>query len=537
MLSAAPHTGPAAARACRLTFRQPLVEDGREQALYDWESRVLTVHLPKAEPGRHFEGLQMLAELLAPPSNARLPPKIEVLSSTPAHPPGDVEAGGVLAAEQGAGGGEGGGDGSEWEAVQSVEAAAGLEPLLGSRCGYGFNRAFSGVFLHVPPSEAGMQCPSPDLPGAAGEAERAELRLQHESAAYDDDHYAADLLDEDDEIAGLLAFRPWWLRARERLICAGATRAEAGTCAGDEGRRAEEGGAAVQLGAEEAEQLRALRLRSHLLSAAEAAGPVPSGLVDLLFAYCHEWRCTLGEGSCESAWTVLNLSATLSWLARFEGPPAHEVCLSCVRRSLVFPLHRHWQLALTVLDDVAAVLELGSAAVLRCLLRVRALLEGADGEAHLLNEVVLDGYIGWLQHGLGTASAHGLRDLAAKVRSAGIDPSELPPHFCALASLDDSGRPGSDAGASRSGTNSEADSDDGVPNDDGELPQKAAGITEMEATPAGQALAGGGGVVGGTVATGSARGPEAEPEAEAVLADSMARCEVVGSNDKLTTIC
>ena len=52
----------------RLTFRYPLVEDGRERAVNDISSGVLTVWLPKETPGLHFEGLDMLAELLRRPS-------------------------------------------------------------------------------------------------------------------------------------------------------------------------------------------------------------------------------------------------------------------------------------------------------------------------------------------------------------------------------------------------------------------------------------------------------------------------------------
>lgn len=427
--------------ARRLTFRHALVEDGRERASYDWESRVLTVHLPKAERGLHFGGLQTLAELLAPPKRARLPPKIEVLSSTPA-------AGADAPAADGADGGGGGGDGSEWEAEQSAEAAAGLDALVGARAGYGFNRAYSRVFAHVPPSEAGMQCPSPDLPGAPGEALLASMRLAHESAAYDDGHYAADLLDEEEEVGGLLAHRPWWVAARQH-----------GAAAGSAGPAEEAPAAPPRLGAEEEEQLRALRPREHLLDEAEAAGPVSAALVDLLYAVCYDERATLGEGSCESAWTVLALSACLSWLARFEAP--REACVSCVRRSLAFPLYRHWALSQALLEDVACVLDLGPAAVLRCLLRLRALLQGADGDAHLLNAILVDDTIGWVRQARGAASARGLLRLAHAVRAARVQPSDLPAHFCALGSLELGGQAGGEAqGGSGEASSSEEESDE-----------------------------------------------------------------------------
>ncbi|KAG8459910.1 hypothetical protein KFE25_010959 [Diacronema lutheri] len=443
----------------RLTFRHALAEDGRERASYDWDSRLLTVHLPKAEPGVRFEGLQMLTELLAPPKGARLPPRIEVISSSPADALADAAAAPTAARagrDDAAGDAE---DGAEWEAVQSVEAAVGLEALATSRAGYGFNRAYSGVFARVPPSEAGMSCPSPDAPGAPDAARWAELRVQHECERYDDEHYTADLLGEDDEIVGLLDYQPWWHAAHTAAGGANACSSGAG------------GGDAIVLDGAELERLRALRRREHLLDKREAACALSSGLVDLLFATCYDWRVTLGDGSCESAWTVLALSATLSWLARFEGPPAREVCISCVRRSLVFPLYRHWRLALAVLSDVAAVLELGAPAVVRCLLRLQALLQRADGDAHLLDDIFVSDFISWVQQGRGPASPHGLRELAARVRAADVRPSDLPAHFCAMSALDraraggasgDETTSSGDEGGTESGSNGASSSSDGA---------------------------------------------------------------------------
>jgi len=298
--------------------------------------------------------------------------------------------------------------------VQSEAAATGLEPLSHAAAGYGFNRAYSGVFAHVPPSEASMHCPSPDEPGAPAEPELVVLRLRHESEAYDDEHYAADLVCEDEEIAAALAFEPWWVRTEA---------AGAGVGAAED---------AVRL---EKEQLLRLRFREHLLGEGEARTAVSNGLVDLLYAACYDWRTTLGEGTCESAWTVVTLSATLAWLARFEEVPAKEVAVSCVRRCLAYPLYRHWRLALAVLDDVARVLALGAPAVLKCLLRLHALLESAEGEASLLNSLFLEDYLGWAQAGKGAASRQALLALGDAVRAAAVQPADMPAHFCALDSL------------------------------------------------------------------------------------------------------
>ena len=74
--------------------------------------------------------------------------------------------------------------------------------------------------------------------------------------------------------------------------------------------------------------------------------PLYLGLVDILFAYAYDDRTTEGERNAESAWTMCKLSATLSALEVFASIP--EVATSCLRRSLAFPLYRHWGLSVQV---------------------------------------------------------------------------------------------------------------------------------------------------------------------------------------------
>ena len=102
------------------------------------------------------------------------------------------------------------------------------------------------------------------------------------------------------------------------------------------------------------------------------------GLVDILFAFAYDQRATLGENNVrvsmshdhlipppvasfiqvESAWNICKLSPTLSWLEVFRGS-VHEVVYCCLRRSLTYPLFRHWQLAMAVLQDTRDIFHLG----------------------------------------------------------------------------------------------------------------------------------------------------------------------------------
>ena len=127
----------------RLTFRQLLTEDGREAATYDAAAGVLTVRVPKATPGEHFDDLGMLSELLRKPDRSAAPkrgPLIEVMSSTTA---------------EGAEGEDDACEDDEDEADMDEAIAADCEvdqalpsadALLG-RVRYGFNDAYSAVFI------------------------------------------------------------------------------------------------------------------------------------------------------------------------------------------------------------------------------------------------------------------------------------------------------------------------------------------------------------------------------------------------------
>ena len=162
----------------------------------------------------------------------------------------------------------------------------------------------------------------------------------------------------------------------------------------------------------------------------------------LLFAYAYDHRVTGGEGSVESSWTVRTLSPLLSWLvdgahgeaadagadaggaaalgagfaalrvgadaegaaARASAPPALPgmlgTAVACLRRALVFPYLRRWDLGAACLSDAVTLLMCGRRAALRALLHVRRLLAHGDDDSemhYLLNTLVVDDYCAWLQ--------------------------------------------------------------------------------------------------------------------------------------------
>ncbi|CAN0228872.1 unnamed protein product, partial [Laminaria digitata] len=133
----------------------------------------------------------------------------------------------------------------------------------------------------------------------------------------------------------------------------------------------------------EEEQMRRLPNREYLIPAGGFEEKrALLGLADILFSYAYDHRTTGGDATVESAWTVAVLSPLLTWLevrglvasatVRATGD-VDETCvaLAGLRRSLIFPYLRVWELGTLVVKDVRDILSAGKRCILRCLLQVR----------------------------------------------------------------------------------------------------------------------------------------------------------------------
>lgn len=137
-----------------------------------------------------------------------------------------------------------------------------------------------------------------------------------------------------------------------------------------------------------------------------------AGLADLLFAYCYDLRMTAGEHTVESAHNMSRLSCSLSWLEDFSQQSDRHISVSdgikfSLRRSVIYPYLRVWKLARKVLADVVKLLFLGKRAILKCLLRIRAIFEHTDTH-YLLNKLYVDDYCTWIQQQQQDDTTHGL---------------------------------------------------------------------------------------------------------------------------------
>lgn len=104
-------------------------------------------------------------------------------------------------------------------------------------------------------------------------------------------------------------------------------------------------------------------------------------LVQLLFAYCYDNRTNDGEATVESGWNITKLCRTLTASVVVADHMSFKsnllaTMIGCARRALTVPLYRHWQLTrqCLVLDTVAC-LKAGRSYIVTCLNEIRLRLE------------------------------------------------------------------------------------------------------------------------------------------------------------------
>ncbi|KAH9407097.1 Hsp90 cochaperone shq1 [Tyrophagus putrescentiae] len=304
---------------------------------YDAEKGELVVPVEKAVPGEHFTGLEAIGRLLSGPKSRLSRRLVEVLEEN-----GDPKTPLIEDLVEGAEEEE---EDFDWNIEQKLPEEENKP--------YGFANRYSGVLERLG-AELAAELVDLKEPGRKSRAERRAERIAAEEADFDEDHYVADLYDNDED---------------------------------------EDGGENCELLLPNFDQATTKVL---LL-----------GLADLLFAYAYDARTTDWEHCSESAWTIRKLSPTLSWFeywATVEGEGKVEsrktVLASLVRRSLIYPLYRSWRLAMKVAQDVVTILGAGQAAVLKCLIDMHRLLNSSGGEGehlYLLNDLYIADYCAWVQ--------------------------------------------------------------------------------------------------------------------------------------------
>ncbi|NXP10860.1 SHQ1 protein, partial [Thinocorus orbignyianus] len=345
----------------RLTLPGRIVEDGREKAFYNTDKgiRTFTIRLPKEIPGQYFEGLDMLTSLLAPKKSRSGKPLVE-----------EIAASAELSEEEE--------EEFDWE-IEQIPYNESAENALPLQYRYGFGNLRSGVFQRLQDELSDViDIKDPDQTPVD---ERRRKRLAAEADKFDPDHYLADFF-EDEAIQHVLKYKPWWVDAHKKM-----------TDFKGESHQEHDTHTFVVFSEEEKEQLRKFTNKSYLLDK-RSRHHVYLGLIDILLAYCYEICVNEGDKNVESAWNVRKLSATLCWLESFTS--IHDVLVSFGRRVLCYPLHRHFGLVTCAFNDTVMILQLGKAAVLKCLLDIHKIFREND-PAYILNDLFITDYCIWIQ--------------------------------------------------------------------------------------------------------------------------------------------
>jgi len=317
----------------------------KHRAIYDTDLGAFVVVGQKETAGQIFEGLDMLTKLLQPPgADGVTKPLIEVIGDEKQDSSSD----------------DGGDDEDiDWFYEQKLNE----DLIISTGHKYGFANTHTGVFTALKSELHGVVDISD--PDNKSPALRRDERHAQELSKFDDNHYLADLF-EDDVARQCIHFIPEFYSV---------TREE------------------VTLSEEEQEALLRLPRKEHLIDKSNRS-MVYFGLVDLIFSWSYNHRVTQGENCAESAWNMAKQSATLSWLDSFTD--IRDVLVSCYRRSLIFPLVRNWQLAQAVLKDTVKILLLGRKQVLKCLLEIQRQLNASESY-YILNQLYVTDYCVWIQ--------------------------------------------------------------------------------------------------------------------------------------------
>jgi len=368
-----------------LHFSHPLEEDDESSARYDPSSGYVIVTLTKAVKGQHFDDLDLLAKLLAPPpSAAPREPLIEVLDSKESEEVADddneladavkslsLEQKEILDAAE-----------NDWTFEQQVPPS--IETTIHRQ--YGFLDMYSGYFRHVQYTENEVNDLGADAETCSVQDRRAR-RIKCENEKWDEEYYLADFAD-DEYIKELIAWRHPHTSLDGDVVYT------------------------------EEENLAMLRLpRKDYLPTPEQNITIYHTLLTILFSYAYEARTTQHDPTSESGWTISILTPAFSALdpAPYRTLPIPSelaaVFTASYRRSFAFPLYRSFALAEACRADVAAIVGKGKRTVLRCLLEIKKILDHHD-VYYVYSKIWMDDLCVWIQS---HASDDVLRQLAAGI--------------------------------------------------------------------------------------------------------------------------
>ncbi|KHN78421.1 Protein SHQ1 -like protein [Toxocara canis] len=323
----------------RLHLTADVVQNDNSTAEYDADKGTFMIKVPKKTKGEHFTNLDMITELLRPQKKPTAERPVEEVN-------GDADE-----------------ENEDDYYIEQKESVAEEEPRdeLCAQYGYGFGWSRHGVLGRL---ESEIDCVV-DLEDADNSNidQRRAACCAHDQLSFQPDHYIADLMEKNEQLEECLRFEFSTL--------------------------------SFEISLEDREHLKELPKRKLPKLSEECTKRVALSLIDILFAYLYDLRINDGEHSVESGWTIAKLCPSLCYLVRWTS--AKEALTGAVRRSLCYPLYRHWDLAMCVASDLKSLLPKGRSAILHCLVDIRSVFSTSGDFRYLLNDLYMTDYCIWIQ--------------------------------------------------------------------------------------------------------------------------------------------
>lgn len=385
----------------RLRLPYLVVDDERAKADFDLQSSQIHIKLPKETKGQHFPDLDLTAKLLARKEESanqtpQTKPLIEELDVT--NSISETTSNNLPNPEL-----------HDWEVKQEIALEVPSTTIT-----YGFNKAYNqmvGVSL-----SNGNDINELSNPEAAPENERILERLIKENVKFDPEYYAADYImqkhpspDDDKDYSAKMTWKSPatsmfinWYKSQRTL---------------SEGER--EALPPVQFTAEEQERMLQLPRKSYLIED-DYKPQLWAAVTSFLFGVQFDLRENEGEHNIESAWTVGRLCPQIAYLDSkilipTESPYSllRAAIITGIRRSLCFPFHRHFSLALKAWNDVYYTLRGGKRMVLKVLLDLRELFRYHD-VYYVYDKIWMEDLCLWILNDSSTEGA--IRELAHSLK-------------------------------------------------------------------------------------------------------------------------
>ena len=211
------------------------MEDGREKASYDLGVGLLSIRLPKEQPGEYFPDLNLMTQLMTRKKESSSAgkiqgPLVQVIASSQ-----DDEEMVPTTADPTDGGGGTVSDGDDVDVAledamrDHFESLCFTEPLpdqddqdlsVSTDCRYGFNQQHAGYFVGFEELDGIHEMLDMGNPEVHMRHESVEERRKRQRALqdafFDEDRYIADFMDSE-AIDSICAWKTWW--QEESLLC------------------------------------------------------------------------------------------------------------------------------------------------------------------------------------------------------------------------------------------------------------------------------------------------------------------------------